>query len=63
MMYRKTVLRRLAKSIPLDMDDKLADAMNAGLEIETDPAKIAERETAENGNSEELVVDVDSSEV
>ena len=57
MMYRKTVLRRLAKSIPLDMDDKLADAMNAGLEIETDPAKIAERETAENGNSEELVVE------
>ena len=57
MMYRKTVLRRLAKLIPLDMDDKLADAMNAGLEIETDPAKIAERETAENGNSEELVVE------
>jgi len=57
MMYRKTVLRRLAKSIPLDMDDKLADAMNAGLEIETDPAKIAERETAENGNSEELVIE------
>lgn len=56
-MAKKTVLRRLAKSIPLDMDDKLADAMNAGLEIETDPAKIAERETAENGNSEELVVD------
>ena len=60
MMYRKTVLRRLAKSIPLDMDDKLADAMNAGLEIETDPAKIAERETAENGNSEELVVEAES---
>ena len=57
MMYRKTVLRRLAKLIPLDMDDKLADAMNAGLEIETDPAKIAERETAENGNSEELVIE------
>lgn len=57
-MAKKTVLRRLAKSIPLDMDEKLADAMNAGLEIETDPAKIAERETAENGNSEELVVDV-----
>ena len=62
-MAKKTVLRRLSKSIPLDLDDKLADAMNAGLEIETDPAKIAERETAENGNSEELVVDVDSSEV
>ena len=57
MMYRKTVLRRLAKSIPLDMDEKLSEAMNAGLEIETDPQKIAERETAENGNSEELVVE------
>ena len=56
-MAKKTVLRRLAKSISIDMDDKLADAMNAGLEIETDPAKIAERETAENGNSEELVVE------
>lgn len=60
MMYRKTVLRRLAKSIPLDMDEKLSNAMNAGLEIETDPKKIAERETAENGNSEELVIDAES---
>ena len=57
MMYRKTVLRRLAKSIPLDMDDKLADAMNAGLEIETDPKVLADREIAENGNTEELVID------
>ena len=56
-MAKKTVLRRLAKSISIDMDEKLADAMNAGLEIETDPQKIAERETAENGNSEELVVE------
>lgn len=56
-MAKKTVLRRLAKSIPLDMDDKLADAMNAGLEIETDPKVIAERETAENGNTEELIVE------
>jgi recombination protein RecT len=57
MMYRKTVLRRLTKAVPIDMDDKLADAMNAGLEIETDPAKIAEREAAENGSVEELVVE------
>lgn len=59
-MYKKTVLRRLAKSIPLDMDDKLADAMNAGLEIETDPAKIAEQQREENGNSEELVIDAET---
>lgn len=63
MMFRKTVLRRLAKSIPLDMDEKLADAMNAGLEIETDPAKIAEQQREENGNTEELAIDVESSEV
>ena len=56
-MAKKTVLRRLAKSISIDMDDKLADAMNAGLEIETDPAKIAERVAAENGSVEELVVE------
>lgn len=59
-MAKKTVLRRLAKSIPLDIDEKLSEAMNAGLEIETDPQKIAERETAENGNSEELVIDAES---
>ena len=60
MMYRKTVLRRLAKSIPLDMDDKLADAMNAGLEIETDAAELAKREIEEHGNSEELVIDAET---
>jgi recombination protein RecT len=61
-MAKKTVLRRLAKSISIDMDDKLADAMNAGLEIETDPAKIAEREAEEHGNSEELVIDAEVTE-
>ena len=59
-MAKKTVLRRLAKSISIDMDDKLADAMNAGLEIETDPAKIAEQQREENGNSEELVIDAET---
>ena len=43
--------------------EKLADAMNAGLEIETDPAKIAEQQREENGNTEELAIDVESSEV
>lgn len=63
MMYRKTVLKRLSGNIPLDMDEKLANAMNAGLEIETDPAKIAEQQREENGNTEELAIDVESSEV
>lgn len=64
MMYRKTVLRRLTKAIPIDMDEKLAEAMNAGLEIETDAAVLAEREAKEHGNTEELTaIDVESSEV
>ena len=62
-MFRKVVLRRLSKQIPIDIDEKLAEAMNAGLEIETDPAKLAEREREENGNTEELAIDVESSEV
>lgn len=63
MMYRKSILRRLSKQIPIDIDEKLAEAMNAGLEIETDPAKIAEQQREENGNTEELAIDVESSEV
>jgi len=58
-MYKKTVLRRLAKSISIDMDEKLADAMNAGLEVETDPKEIAAKDIAANGNSEELVIDAE----
>lgn len=56
-MFRKVVLRRLSKQIPIDIDERLADAMNAGLEIETDPKVLADREIAENGNTEELVID------
>lgn len=56
-MAKKTVLRRLAKSIPLDMDERTASAMNAGLEIETDPAVIAQRQVEEHGNTEELIVE------
>lgn len=58
-MAKKTVLRRLAKSIPLDMDDKLSDAMNAGLEIETDPAEIHQKDVDENANTEEFVFDME----
>lgn len=56
-MFRKVVLRRLSKQIPIDIDERLAEAMNAGLEIETDPKVLADREIAENGNAEELVID------
>ena len=56
-MFRKVVLRRLSKQIPIDIDERLAEAMNAGLEIETDPKVLGDREIAENGNTEELVID------
>ena len=61
-MAKKTVLRRLAKSISIDMDERLADAMNAGLEIETDEKVLADREIAENGNTEEFAIDVEVTE-
>lgn len=62
-MAKKSVLRRLAKSISLDLDGIGTEGLNAGLEIETDPAKIAEQQREENGNTEELAIDVESSEV
>lgn len=61
-MAKKTVLRRLAKSISIDMDERLSDAMNAGLEIETDEKVLADREIAENGNTEEFAIDVEVTE-
>jgi recombination protein RecT len=56
-MAKKSVLRRLAKSISLDLDGIGTEGLNAGLEIETDPKVLAEREIEEKGNSEELVVE------
>ena len=35
-MAKKTVLRRLCKSLSIDMDEKAVAAMDSGLEIETD---------------------------
>ncbi len=58
-MAKKTVLRRLCKSLTLDMDAKFADAINAGLEIETDPAELMKKDVAENANSEPFVIDVE----
>ena len=56
-MAKKTVLRRLTKSINIDMDQKLVEAFDSGLEIETDSAELAKKEIAENANSEELVIE------
>ena len=56
-MAKKTVLRRLSKSINIDMDQKLVEAFDSGLEIETDKVELANREIAENANSEPLVIE------
>lgn len=58
-MARKTVMRRLCKSITLNMDSEAQQMFNAGTDIETDAKKIAEQEILENSNSEELVVDAE----
>lgn len=57
-MARKTVMRRLCKSITLNMDSEAQKMFNAGTEIETDPAELAAEEIRENANNEELVFDV-----
>lgn len=58
-MAKKTVLRRLSKHLPIDMDARAKEMFDAGTDVETDEKVIAEREIAENGNSEELVVDAE----
>lgn len=55
-MAKKTVLRRLAKSISIDMDAKAAEAFDSGLEL-ADSAELAKKEIAENANTEELVIE------
>lgn len=58
-MAKKTVIRRLAKSLPIDMDASAKEMFDAGTEIETDTKEIAKRAIEENANTEELVVDVE----
>lgn len=59
-MARKTVMRRLCKSITLNMDAEAKDMFEAGTEMETDPAELANREIEEKANAEELFFDVES---
>lgn len=50
-MYKKTVLHRLCKHIELDFENPTQqNTFMAGMEIETDPKKLAEVEIAENAN-------------
>ena len=61
-MAKKTVLRRLAKSISIDMDARVADAFNAGLEIETDPVEQAKNEIAE-AQANQITIDVNDADI
>ena len=56
-MAKKTVLRRLCKSISIDMDAEARSAFESGTEVETDTAEIAKKEIAENENSTPFEVD------
>lgn len=58
-MAKKTVLRRLCKSLSIDMDAKAVEAMDSGLEIETDIQEITKKEIEENQNSIEFEVEAD----
>lgn len=54
-MAKKTVLHRLCKHIPLDLDAEGKQALDEGLEIETDPKEISKNLVEQNGNKEEFV--------
>lgn len=66
-MYKKTVLHRLCKHIELDFENPTQqNAFLSGMEIETEPQKLAENEIEENANSvdfEEDVIDPTDTEV
>ena len=56
-MAKKTVLRRLCKSISIDMDAHARQMFEAGTEIETDVKEIAKKEIEENENSQEFAIE------
>ena len=62
-MAKKTVLRRLCKSISIDMDATTKSAFESGTEIETDPRELMKKDVEENENSEPFIIDGDMTEV
>lgn len=58
-MAKKTVLRRLCKSLSIDMDAVAREALDAGLEIETDVREQVKNEIEENQNSIPFEIDAD----
>lgn len=63
-MYKKTVLHRLCKSIEIDFENPTQQTLfMSGMEIETDPQKLAENEVANNANSVDFDENVVDSEI
>ena len=63
-MYKKTVLHRLCKHIELDFENPTQqNTFLSGMEIETDPQKLAENDIEQNANSvyfdEDNIIDVE----
>ena len=59
-MYKKTVLHRLCKHIELDFENPTQqNTFLAGMEIETDPQKLAENDIEQNANT----VDFDENDI
>ena len=61
-MAKKTVLRRLCKSLSIDMDAKAVEAMDSGLEIETDVKEQVANEIQAEANQVEFYADWDDAE-
>lgn len=59
-MAKKTVLRRLCKSLSIDMDAKAVEAMDSGLEIETDVKEQVANEIEAEANQVEFYADWDN---
>lgn len=58
-MAKKSVIRRLCKNFTINMDSEAIEMFNAGTEMETDPAALADREIEENANQEELLIEAE----
>lgn len=62
-MAKKTVIRRLCKSIPIDMDARSRAEFETGTEIETDSYEISKKEVEEQTASVPFVVQDDIPEI
>lgn len=58
-MYKKTVLRRLCKTIDIDLNDTQRVTLDEEMAIATNPTEIRDNEVEANANTEEFI-DVDA---